>query len=358
MKNKKHIPIPKVWEVDLVYIWCDSSHPNYISSRKKYAKEYNLNAFWSPTRDHNEILHSIRSVRKNMDWIRNIFVCSPKWHRIENLDEKKYNVLYVDNEEILWEENCPNFNSHSLELFSYKIKWLSEYFMQFNDDFFIWSEVSIEDFYNFEEKKIRYYYENHLFLWKPLSLSTQKLINTQLHEKYYFWPAHIPRMFCKWDLKNIVSDNSWVATYTKKSKFRDTQDLQLIHYYWYYLIYRDKGEFIFISNMIEKRKLLYAFKIVLWKIFSENPISVMYQIYLQVIYKKRLYNQKIFLNSEFYALINIWNDIEKNRKNIKKAIDTKKKFICLNDNYNSQDQTLQKKIKQENYSFFYKELLR
>jgi hypothetical protein len=62
------------------------------------------------------------SVRKNMKWVRNIFICAPKGHKVKDLDEKEYGVKYVTNADILGEENVPNFNSHSLELFTHKIK--------------------------------------------------------------------------------------------------------------------------------------------------------------------------------------------------------------------------------------------
>ena len=92
--TKRKNKIPKEWEIDIVYIWCDSNNHEYIKNRKYYAQEYNINSYWSETRDHNEITHSIKSVRQNMKWVRNIFVCIPKWHRIINLNQKEQ-VLWI-----------------------------------------------------------------------------------------------------------------------------------------------------------------------------------------------------------------------------------------------------------------------
>lgn len=351
------LPNPKNWEVDVVYIWCDSNHPEYIKNRKKYSKEYNLNSYWSPTRDHGEIFHSIQSVRKNMPWVRDIIICSPKWHRVKNLDEKKYGVRYVDNQVILWEENCPNFNSHSLELFTYKIPWISEYFIQFNDDFFINAEVSLEDFYNFKTQKVKYYYEDILLLWKALSPVTQDHIKKLWGEKYYFWTTHSPRMFCRGDIRKIIELYSKSTSHTQKSKFRNKSDFQLVHFYGYYLLSKNRWEFVFLKNNLHQNKLLFSFKILIWKLFQEGIITTLRQIYLQMIYKKRLLKNKIFSDKEIYSLIHIWNDYKKNKQNIDFALEKRIPFICLNDSYTTKDQKTIEKIHEENYNYFYKKLL-
>jgi hypothetical protein len=36
-----------------------------------------------------------------MKWVRNIYVCAPKDHKIKDFDSDMYNVTYVSNEEIL-----------------------------------------------------------------------------------------------------------------------------------------------------------------------------------------------------------------------------------------------------------------
>jgi len=357
-KNLKNRWIPREGEIDVVYIWCDTINPDYIRSRKKYSQQYKLNSYWSPTRDHWEILHSIKSVRKNMSWVRNIFICSPRWHRVQDLDTEKYNVHYVDNQEILWEENCPNFNSHSLELFTYKIPNLSEYFIQCNDDFFVNQNTLLDDFYSFEKLKIKYYYENILVLWKVLSKQTKKNIKDITWDSYYFWPAHTPRMFYRNDLKDIIKKYNTSCEYTKRAKFRTKEDFQLVYMYWYYLLSQDTGEFIFLKNTTKWNSLFYFLNILLKKIFSENPISVMVQIYLQIFYKKKLYRGKIFSEKNIYSLIHIWDDYIKNREEIDHTLNNRIKFLCLNDGYDTSQKNLWDKIFKENYQYFYNRLLK
>ena len=357
MKNEKKMWIPKIGEVDIVYIWCDSNNTEYIKNKNFFSAKYNVDSYWSPTRDHDEITHSIKSVRRNMTWIRNIFICTPKNHKVKNLLEKKYNVKYISNEEILGEKNCPNFNSRSLELFTHKIKGLSDYFIQLNDDFFVNKKLELDDFYNFKTKKIKYFYENILFLGKKLSPTTRKCIQDLSGEKYYFWPTHSPRMFCKNDIQEIIESYKWVAEYTKKSKFRNKNDLQLVYFYGYYLLSQNRGEFIFLENIAYGKNFLYFIKLLTWKAFSEGFISVLHQIYLQLFYRKRLYANKIFSSEKCYSLIGVSNDYKRNRNSISFALENKVKFICLNDSYSTKDKSLLEKIDKENYKYFYKKLL-
>lgn len=352
--NTKNIPIE--WEVDVVYIWCDSSNPEYIKNRAEYSEQYNLNSYWSPTRDHWEITHSIMSIRKNMSWVRDIIICSPKEHRVKGLDIKKYNVRYVDNEVILWEENCPNFNSHSLELFTHKIPWLSEYYIQFMDDFFVNNTIELDDFYNSKTQKIKYYYENVLILWKPFSPMTSRIIYAMTWEKKYFWATHSPKMFFKQDIKDIVIWFKESAKYTKETKFRTKEDLQLVYLYGYYLNQKQSWEFIFVNNTLPKERKTHLLQIIFWKLWNEGLYETIGQIYLQWWYKKKLSQNKTFSDDSIYSLIQVKNDYEKNKINIDFAFEKKVKFICLNDSYDSEDSETLRKIK-KNFQYFYKKLL-
>lgn len=353
-KEINHQNAPKPHEVDVVYIWCDSSNPEYIKNRNFFSQKYKLNKFWSATRDHEEINHSIKSVRKNMSWVNNIFVCAPKGDRIKDLEAKKYNVIYVTNEEILWTENCPNFNSHSLELYSHKINGLSDYFILFCDDYFISSQVDLEDFFNFKNNKIKYYYENMLLLGKGMSSQTRKHVHEIVDEKYYFWSTHSPRMFYKKDVKDIVELYKDTSEDTKIAKFRTSTDIQLVYFYGYYLISKNKGDFIFLKNISSGSNFLYSLKILMWKLLSENIMSILSQIYIQTIYKKMLYKNKVFSDKEKYSLISMGDDSSRNKQKIDEALEKKVKFICLNDSYSKEKQD----DIQQDYEYFYKKLLK
>ena len=276
--------------------------------------------------------------------------------------KKKYGCKYITNEEILGKENCPNFNSHSLELYTYKIKNLSDFFIQFNDDFFINFKVEISDFFNFKNNKIKYYYENNLLLGKPFSkISSKIIIKLNKTNKYYFWAIHSPRMFFKKDIKDFINLNKKNSIETKKSKFRNKKDIQLVYIYGYYLLSQNKGEFIFLNNISNNNILtnyLNLLNLLLKKLFSEGSKETLKQIYLQFIYKKKLYKDKIFSNKEIYSLISIGNNIKENKKQIDHILKNKIKFICLNDIFSTTNKELENKILKDNYNYFYKRLLK
>jgi hypothetical protein len=358
----KKQPIPKENEIDIVYLWVDTNNKSYIENKNYYSKKYKLNNFWSPTEDHNEIIYSIKSVRKYMLWVRNIYVCCPKGHKIKNFDLKKYGVKYISNEEILGKENCPNFNSHSLELYTHKIKNLSNYFIQFNDDCFINSKVNLSDFYNFETNKIKYYYENRLcqsfFFLKSNIKFIQKLNKS---EKYYFWMTHMPRFFYKNDIKEIIDIDKKKCIQTKKSKFRNREDLGLVYIYGYYLLYKNKGEFIFLKNFSSKSfnsKIIGLIKQLINKLKFEGIFQTIKQIYLEFFYKKKLHKNKIFSNEKIYSVISINSNYKENKENIKFVIKNNIKFVCLNDTFISKNKNLKNKVIKENYGYFYKNFLR
>jgi hypothetical protein len=146
----------------------------------------------------------------------------------------------------LGKENCPCFNSFALELYQHKIPKLSNYFISLNDDFFINNKIKLNDFYDFKKNKIKYYYERRLVLGKPLSQITQKIIQKYTpKEKYYFWACHMPRMFNKEDIEEIIKENKKESEQTKKSKIRNNKNIQLFILYGYYLISKKRRNNIF-----------------------------------------------------------------------------------------------------------------
>lgn len=356
MNREKMKEIPKENEVDVVYLWVDSNNEDFIKEKNIFSKKYKLNKFWSATRDHNEILNSIKSVRKNMDWVRKIFVICPKGHIIPNLDVKKYNVIYINHDIILDKENCPNFNSSSLELFQYRIPNLSDFFISLNDDFFINQKVELDDFFNFENNKIKYYYEKRLQLGLPHSPTTSRIVQDFFpNEKKYFWMCHMPRMFYKYDLEELVLKYKKDAEFTKKSKFRNKKDIQLVYLYGYYLLHKNKGEFIFLNN-VNSQDSKSLFKLLKNKIKLEGFFETLKQIYFQYVVINMLLENKTQSSKKIYSLINIENNYIKNKELISHSLNSFVKFICLNDCYDTKDRTLINKIRKENYDYFYGKL--
>jgi hypothetical protein len=100
--------------------------------------------------------------------------------------------------------------------------------------------VEINDFFNFDTNKIKYFYENLLILGPNFSYDTQKIIKDFEGDSYYFWPTHSPRMFSKTDINDIINQFPEISNFTQTAKFRTKNDLQLIYIYGYYLLSKGK----------------------------------------------------------------------------------------------------------------------
>ena len=85
---------------------------------------------WSPTRDNDELRLSLRSVERNMPWVRNVYILSngqrPAW-----IDAGHPRVRFVDTDELIGSLGgaVPNFNSHAIYLASAFIEGLSEIYV-------------------------------------------------------------------------------------------------------------------------------------------------------------------------------------------------------------------------------------
>ncbi|XP_053397595.1 N-acetylglucosamine-1-phosphotransferase subunits alpha/beta-like [Mercenaria mercenaria] len=97
--------------------------------------------------DNGGLRYSLRSMEKNANWIRHVFVVTngqvPNWLNVENP-----RVTIVNHEEIFdHPENLPTFSSLAIEHNIYKIRGISERFIYMNDDMFFGQNVALADLY-------------------------------------------------------------------------------------------------------------------------------------------------------------------------------------------------------------------
>lgn len=137
MEELIHINFP----IDVVFTWVDDSDPIW---KKKYqhfksvAEAGSLGNFATDTArfsNHDEIRYSIKSIEKNIPWVRNIFIITddqrPAWLKS---DDK---IRVIDHKDIIDKKYLPTFNSHVIEAHLHKIPDLAEHFIYFNDDVFV-----------------------------------------------------------------------------------------------------------------------------------------------------------------------------------------------------------------------------
>ncbi len=177
-------------DVDVIYTWVNDKDPNWIEKRKKYSSD---NVACSNSADkarfenHNELYYSILSVKKNIPWVRNIYIITdsqkPDW-LIE--DEQ---VKIIDHKEIIDAEYLPTFNSHVIEAHLHNIEGLAENFIYFNDDVFVAKPLEKEHFFKkngvasifVADKSLRRMEEKGVY---TATLQASKNSNTLLKEKF------------------------------------------------------------------------------------------------------------------------------------------------------------------------------
>ena len=105
-------------------------------------------------RDEGVLKYEIRSILKNLPWIRNIYIfMDPPLKRPLWLNSPKVILInrceYFDRK-----EDCPTMNSAAVYINMYKIKGLAEHFIYIDDDILILKKLKYTDFYTKDGKKL------------------------------------------------------------------------------------------------------------------------------------------------------------------------------------------------------------
>ena len=193
------------YDIDLVYMWVDSSDINWQRLKNKYSeqithKEINTDARW---RDNNELKYSLRSLEKYAPFFRNIYLVTcckqiPKW-----LDTNS-NIILVDHTQIIPQTALPTFKSNSIEPCLYRIPGLSEYYFIMNDDTFFGNYCLKSDFIT-SDGKIKIFLESWPAFtqdmivkiiqhpWLNYIKYTNELLDTIQYASYRYQAKHTPR---------------------------------------------------------------------------------------------------------------------------------------------------------------------
>ena len=106
-------------------------------------------------KQNNELKYSLRSILKNIPWVRKIFIIMPN-EQISFLKEQseiKDKIIYINDKDLLgFDSSAPpvfQFNLHKLKKYG-----LSENFILMDDDYFIGQPLSKSDFFYEENEKI------------------------------------------------------------------------------------------------------------------------------------------------------------------------------------------------------------
>jgi hypothetical protein len=253
-KDKNYIPITnnygEIVMMDAVYTWVNMNDPIWIEKYVKYTNEKpNIHRF----KDNGELEFSIKLLKKNCDFIRNIYIVTdnqiPSWlikKRQSNIKSEKEwckNIFIVDHKDIINHKSIlPTFKSNTIESFLHNIDGLSEYFLYFNDDTFIGRKCDIDTFINKKTRKpyarmknfsinnpLYYQYSN---TYKDELFNTNILINRKYNKPSEYVSIHqvivMSKKICYEAWKIFPSQLFKSATYKTRNPHRHTIHFTLL----------------------------------------------------------------------------------------------------------------------------------
>lgn len=135
-------------KIDFVIPWVDGGDPAWQEEKKQYYRKTENREDVSDARyrDWGELKYWFRGVEQFAPWVNRIFFITngqfPAW-----LNPNHEKLVWVKHGDYIPKEYLPTFSSHPIELNFHRIEDLSEHFVYFNDDMFLTSPVSEDDYF-------------------------------------------------------------------------------------------------------------------------------------------------------------------------------------------------------------------
>lgn len=134
--------------VDAVVLWVDGNDPEWLASRNRYLQgTSNTGTGDYRFRDWGLMRYWFRGIEEFAPWFRRIYLVTcgqrPEW--LVNGHPK---LVEVRHDDYIPHEFLPTFNSNVIEIYLNRIEGLSEHFVLFNDDMFITSLTTRDDFFS------------------------------------------------------------------------------------------------------------------------------------------------------------------------------------------------------------------
>ena len=158
--------------------------------------------------DHQELRYSVRSILKNIPWIRKIFILMPneKVRYFKEPDEIKEKIVYVKDKDLLGFDSASiytfHFNLHKIKKFG-----ISENFILMDDDYFIGGELNKNDFFYEENGTILpalvtsdYYEINKEELKLRMKIYLNKINSNNPHSDIGFYIHQINSLLALFDI--------------------------------------------------------------------------------------------------------------------------------------------------------------
>ena len=285
--------------IDILIKYIDLSDPNL---NRKGIKQI------SKDKDNDELLYSVRSILKNIPWIRKIFILMPneKVKYFKSKDEICDKIVYVKDKDLI------GFDSANIVVFLfnlYKMKefGLSENFIYMDDDYFIGKPINKNEFFYEDKGEVfpalitaDYYEINKEEIQTILKQILSSKRNLGAHSEKVFLATQIRALLFMYDIfgnddirynkKLIEPAFTHNAIPMKISDIKEIRDLVFDKY--------DKG-----------KEMLFS---------KERSINDLQFQSLYMAYVKNKYDRKVsIIHSEFYDLFQAENIIENKNEKIK-----------------------------------------
>lgn len=223
------------YPVDLVYFWVDGSDKAWIEKKEYWQSQYGQlpenGTHQARFRQFDELKYSLRSVEKNLPWIRYIHIVTdgqvPSWL---NVNHPK--IKLVDHKDIFPKEALPVFNSGALEARLPYIPHLAEHFLYANDDYYVRVPLEKSFFFNknrnpivFARYKKRTYDVN---LWLAQIKKAHELVQKKYPLDFVITPSHNMQAYRKSYFLDAISEYSEEFEQTTYSKFRQPTDINRV----------------------------------------------------------------------------------------------------------------------------------
>lgn len=242
-------------EIDVVYTWVNHQDPTWLSLKASVTPEgdeliHNSSNDNARYFNRNEIYYSIKSVKRFMPWVRNIYIvtnCAPPPWAIN--DEQ---IHIVDHADIFPDPNntLPTFNSHAIESCLHRIKGLSEHFVYLNDDFFILKPCMPSDFFA-EHGVVNVFLSKHNIPrsissnTRPVDVAANNTAAIILRDFGFLAQKkmhHAPYALLKSVLFEIEKSYKYEVEGTRRNQYRHPSDIPMATtFHAYYCLAKDKA---------------------------------------------------------------------------------------------------------------------
>jgi len=220
-------------KIDIVYTWVNDNDSEFIKQLRQHATSEGENTAQRFRDIHNTLKYSLRSIEKYAPWINKIHLVAQRPQRPEWLNHEHPKIQLVYHDEFIPGEFLPTYNPRVIQSFFHLIPKSSDYLIYFNDDYLLGNEIIPDDFLS-PKGRLKVYGS---IMGIPLKFRVYaqrnqiKGLPRLEHSPFIIYKPYWVEML---NLKPTELDA------TRRSRFRDSNNLRMDRLYRYYLLSRER----------------------------------------------------------------------------------------------------------------------